>query len=784
MATLTQIERQSVQSLPNAETGNAGALMWSSSQRGYLLPAWGTREREKVLRRFYRHEYNWLGQSAFAGLIKKVQATPWEIKGKRRVDYFADVLRRADFGRGWDALLSKVILDYLRQDGGGYIEMIAPGNPRRPPTGPVTGIAPLDSLACVPTGDPEFPVLYTNTDGTLHLLHHTRVFQLVDQPDGDQNIPGYGMCALSRAISIVARQILSGRYVEQKLDDKPPPGIVAATNLNESQRQQALANYMREQSADERPPWGKTMWMYGTDPEHPVGLEYTTFSQAPDSWSFVEYNNLDVNAWALALGVDVQELWQLSGGSLGSGQQSQILHAKSQGKTYGGLLTAIERALNQMLPDTLEFEFKRRDPFEAQERAQTAQLWASFVQAAGSTLSADEQRRLLANMVEAYADTVTDAAGQILRRDDLDTDAPAPDDGMQVAEDATPNAPDVPAAEPVAAQDVVGASPTREPQANVMPTSNQPVELQPAAAPNDGAGANREDVLKLLENGLITIGRSQELLGQPVDPQFADWYMVNGTPIPPDVYARLYETQFGRGVDIFSVAVDGGSTVPANQVKRAKELQATRLDFTRDWEDLLAGARDEAMNRRRFGLVARALVAKYARRAYEDGLKDGGVEDGMDDDDLRDVATYTAQQSAFVTDIGAVLFRGDGISDAQADQKPELWFNKSIYPAYERGRLSADKNGLYEWTLGRTEQHCETCLTLNGQRHRMKDYAKRQLLPRSSALACGGWLCDCKLTKSEGRARGRWPAAGTKGMTHDMHCHCTADSPIRAKMGV
>lgn len=672
MATLTQIERQSVQSLPNAETGNAGALMWSSSQRGYLLPAWGTREREKVLRRFYRHEYNWLGQSAFAGLIKKVQATPWEIKGKRRVDYFADVLRRADFGRGWDALLSKVILDYLRQDGGGYMEMIAPGNPRRPPTGPVTGIAPLDSLACVPTGDPEFPVLYTNTDGMLHLLHHTRVFQLVDQPDGDQNIPGYGMCALSRAISIVARQILSGRYVEQKLDDKPPPGIVAATNLNESQRQQALANYMREQSADERPPWGKTMWLYGTDPEHPVGLEYTTFSQAPDSWSFVEYNNLDVNAWALALGVDVQELWQLSGGSLGSGQQSQILHAKSQGKTYGGLLTAIERALNQMLPDTLEFQFKRRDPFEAQERAQTAQLWASFVQAAGSTLSADEQRRLLANMVEAYADTVTDAAGQIMRRDDLDTDAPAPDDGMQMAEDATPNAPDAPAAEPVAEQDVVGA----------------------------------------------------------------------------------------------------------------KELQATRLDFTRDWEDLLAGARDEAMNRRRFGLVARALIAKYARRAYEDGLKDGGVEDGMDDEDLADVATYTAQQSAFVTDIGAVLFRGDGISDGQAEQKPELWFNKSIYPAYERGRLSADKNGLYEWTLGRTEQHCDTCLTLNGQRHRMKEYARRELLPRSSALACGGWLCDCKLTKSEGRARGRWPAAGTKGMTHDAHCQCAADSPIRAKMGV
>lgn len=755
-----------MQSLPDATKGALGPLLdYAATQRGYILPPWGTRERERALRFMYRHEYNWLVQSAFAGLIKKVEATPWEIKGRRRVDYFADVLRRADFGRGWDSLLSKVLLDFLRQDAGGFVELIAPGNPRRAPTGPVTGVAPLDSLNCWPTGDPEYPVLYTNTDGRMHVLHHTRVLQLIDQPDSDQRRPGYGLCAMSRAASIAMRQILVGRYVEQKLDDKPPPGIVTASNLTEQQRNVAFAAYMREQGNDERPPWGRTMWLYGVDPEHEAKLDHLTFAQAPESWGFVEYTNLDVNAVAAALGVDVQEIWQLTGGNLGSGQQSQILHAKSQGKAYGNILTSLERLINQMLPDSLEFQFKRRDPFEAQERASTATLWASFVRSVGNTLSEQEQRRLLANMVEAYAGTVTDETGQILRRDDLDTEDPAmvPVDGVQAADDSSPNNPDAPTADAPAPP---AAETTSQPAPVSAPPAPTPVENAPAPPPAEAMPSaptsepdekpSREEVLSLLDSGLITIGRSQELLGQPVEAQFANWYMVNGTPVPPEVFAQLYETQFGRGVDTFSVAVDGGS-VPAEGQRAVKSIDSTQAQFAREWADLIAAGRDDDMTRRRFGIVARALLAKYARRAYEDGLEAGGVEDGLDDDDLRTVAAFTAQQSGFVSDIGAVLFRGDGISDLQADQKPDLWWNKSIYPAFELGRASADGNGLYEWRRGETEQGCETCKQLDGQRHRLKEFVRRDLLPKSSRLQCQGFQCACTLVRSEGRARGRWP---------------------------
>lgn len=430
---LLKLENQSVQDLPDARKGDDGGSFWYGwSQRGDNLPAWGTRERERWLRGYYRQEYNWMGQSAFGGLIKKVKSAPWEIKGKRRVSYFQEVLRQADFGRGWGSLISKVLLDYLRQDGGGFIEIIAPGNPMKAPTAPVTGLAPLDSLRCLPTGDPEYPVVYYSRKGALHLMHRTRVIQLVDMPDGDEAQPGYGLSALSRAISVVVQQIHMGRYITQQLDDKPMPGFMVASGTTKANIEQAFNQFKMEQQRDELPPWGRTLWLASVDPTSPLTINQVPFAQSPPGWSYKEYTELHINAWALALGVDVQELWQLTGGNIGSGQQSQVLHAKSQGKVFGDILTTLERSINDVLPESLEFAFKRHDPYESQERAQTAQSWAGFTSTVGDNMTPDEKRRLLANMVEAVNDAITDERGEIVRLDDVN------DEPEQIVNDATP----------------------------------------------------------------------------------------------------------------------------------------------------------------------------------------------------------------------------------------------------------------------------------------------------------------------------------------------------------
>lgn len=194
----------------------------------------------------------------------------------------------------------------------------------------------------------------------------------------------------------------------------------------------------------------------------------------------------------------------------------------------------------------------------------------------------------------------------------------------------------------------------------------------------------------------------------------------------------------------------------------AKAIQATRLDFERDFEDLLAAARAEDMERRRFGTVLKALLRKYGTQAYKDGLMDGGVEvdgeAGLDSEDLAEVNLLLARQNEFVSGIADTLYKGDGLSDAQADLKLELWFNGSVRPFYNAGLATADVNGMYEAVLGNTEEHCDDCPRLAGQRHRLKHWAQRNLLLGTVGqnTTCEGWQCKCLLMRTKGAARGNW----------------------------
>lgn len=195
----------------------------------------------------------------------------------------------------------------------------------------------------------------------------------------------------------------------------------------------------------------------------------------------------------------------------------------------------------------------------------------------------------------------------------------------------------------------------------------------------------------------------------------------------------------------------------ARELVMWKAIQATRLDFENACADLLHQATSGQVTRSAFSNKMRALIRNYGRDAYRDGLTDGGMtEPGFDDDDVATINRLVAEQSQYVTALGEVLFKGDGISPAQEEARPAMWYRKSIEPFYKAGVGSADRNGLYEWVLGRTEEHCKDCLRLNGQKHRMKDWLRRNLIPQSDRLACGGWLCDCKLKKTNGRATGRF----------------------------
>lgn len=639
---LTRAQRDSVQELPEVNAnGHSDLGFWSEPvARGVYLAAWGTRQRQRQLRAYDWDEHNTLWQGARSMLEKKFAGTPSELKGGRNLTaYFDDVLRYAEFGKGQRHLKKLVARDYLRFDGGAYVEVIAPGDPRKPPSGRVTGLAHLDSYACLPTGDPEFPVVYYDRKGKLHVLHHTRVLHFVDSPDGDQNNPGYGQCALSRAIAIVMRQIYMGRYVVTKLDDKPPPGLLLVGGMSRETWNKAWAGYRQDQSSDERPDWGRVLPLFGADAALTPKVESVAFATVPDKFDFKVYVELDVHELALALGVDIQDLWELTGGNIGSAGQSEIQHAKSRGNTLGDMLSMWEQAMNNyVLPPPLEYEHKVRDPYEANERAQNARTWAGFLTAAGDALTAAEKRQILANQVEAVADAILDKDGKLIRLPDVDRQA----EGQQLditATDAAPNA--------------EGNTPT------------EPAQLQ------------------------------------------------------------------------------------------IKDFDATRATFISDFKDLVNAGLADDVSRRRAGTVLRAQIARLGRQSYDDGLKAGGVEDGLGDDDRAAAAVMIAEQSGYVTAFLDELY-GDGLTDAEVEARAEAWANKSLQPFYDAGLISADANGLYLWELGATEKHCATCLRMAGQKHRLKQYHDKGILPKSDALDCKGFNCDCMLTKTTGRAKGKW----------------------------
>lgn len=218
----------------------------------------------------------------------------------------------------------------------------------------------------------------------------------------------------------------------------------------------------------------------------------------------------------------------------------------------------------------------------------------------------------------------------------------------------------------------------------------------------------------------------------------------------------------------------------ADQFMAGKAIQATRLDFEADFEDLLVAFRDKDVDRRTWANRLRTLLTKCGEKAYRDGLTDGGVvleeDEALEDDDRADLNRLLAEQSKYVTNLGALL-KDKGISDGQAGEKPAMWFNKSIMPIYQAGRVSADKNGMALWVLNPLKKNCPTCKAASGQVHRWKDWYRKNILPQSDSLVCRGFFCGCKLVPAEGRAVGRLdriPLNAGKADT-DEHTHDEGD---------
>lgn len=485
---------QSVQEFPDAVNNKGGSLGWGTRdlfQRKAILWARGTFERLRRQHAMYYHEDNSMFRDAIAGLTKRVQSLPYEIKAPdEHGDKWDNFIRYSGF-KNWETFLSKLIVPYSIYDIGAFIEIIAPGDPREAPTGAATGIAILDSRRCTPTGDPMFPVIYVSSTGKQHLLHRSRVIQLVDMEDENEDLLGWGDSALSRCITPIFREILMAQYMRASLDDMPAPGFVVAKNLTEQVVMNQL-NAMKEKRENDQDMLGRLVFLFGTATEQIPSLEFIQFQKEFTGFDPDKLANMNAKYMAAGIGLDVQDFWELTGSGMGTATQSEILDQKSKGRALGRLIKGIERLINDVFPDDVEFAFKYRNEEEDLERAQTAQAWATALITLGDILSPDEKRIVAANNIDAIKDAITDEQGNILRWSDVDP---------QTTEQAT----DI--------EDVIAGTPPPTPADEETPDENfdAPVEkdYRRTAASFKRAFS---DVITRLGKGQFTTGSANVLL--------------------------------------------------------------------------------------------------------------------------------------------------------------------------------------------------------------------------------------------------------------------------------
>lgn len=412
---------------------------WGYIEHPDIIPAWGTKERDRRLRMISYRAHNTLFQGAIAGLIMRVQATPWEIEGGRNnARYYQSMLQNSDF-HDWETWIARLLWDFLTQDFGSVTEIIGKGSADRAISGRVVGLAHMDALSVYATKVAEHPLLYWNEeDGARHLLHATRAYRFTDMPSSKRLAYGTGLCALSRYISEANVDILLGRHDNEMLSDLPPAGMLAVSGMTQPQWQDAQRAFEADRQADGESVFRGTMVIHSIKPDAPIKVESIPFSALPQNFDVKAFVDLHVNKLALALGVDPQDIWPLSGQALGTGTQSTILHSKAQGKMFGRILQMITRFINRaVLPDGLEFQFKFKDVEADAETANTAKVWVDIANGA-QFLTDEEKRRLLADNVEAFADILLDEAGELV---ELPDDDPKPSDQLEiVAPDDNPNA--------------------------------------------------------------------------------------------------------------------------------------------------------------------------------------------------------------------------------------------------------------------------------------------------------------------------------------------------------
>lgn len=361
MTEIQVIERDSKQDRFNDDKNlNYASILSDWVTRSHLVePTFGTdtRKYDSWLIDFASTEPHLVG--ILSSVISKDKNRSWQIiGGKNQTRRFGDRLRNAEDGAGWRYFLGLQARAYYNTSIGSLTEV-------ETVTGKVgdamENIYHLDPTRSRLTGNNEYPLRFYPRKGKMQNWERDEYFRTVSNPDPREDWRGLGMCAVNRCLSLAKMMISVYEHDLEQLGAMPPKGFLTAEGVTHKVYQQAQADRREARRNGESNFAIDVLALLPADGLEKTAIQFTPYSTLPVNFNLEQFTYLIILGYALAFGYDAQEFYPVQGGSFGRGAEAELQAQKTTYKGDADFSLEYQGHIQNLLPDTVDFEFDRND---------------------------------------------------------------------------------------------------------------------------------------------------------------------------------------------------------------------------------------------------------------------------------------------------------------------------------------------------------------------------------------------------------------------------------------
>lgn len=375
---------KTVQTLPGVEMGaydgvgdsfgSSLTIQLAQANNNFIPFGTAVHARDRQLAAFWKTE-PFLASTINSIVMARASLT-WELTGPpKSVAAVRKVLRRSDFGHGWQSFIAKIALELLTADNGAFIEVVRakPRPGRKPETGVVLGLNHLPSAMCYRTGNPNTPVIYVDANGVNHKLKWYQVATLSEIPIPNSENKNIQLSFVSRVLKMAETMRSVAIYQNEKITGQFGKAIHVVSGVSQNDIENIQKKGKLNAQAQGNIAYMSPLILSTLDPSSTVSKVTLELASLPDKFNYNEMLVWYITLLALASGSDYMDLAPLPGKGLGTAAQSDSLAQKSRVKGILLFMKLIENALEttRVLPPNVGFKYSNTD---AQAEKETATI--------------------------------------------------------------------------------------------------------------------------------------------------------------------------------------------------------------------------------------------------------------------------------------------------------------------------------------------------------------------------------------------------------------------------